>query len=116
NYIPELADRLKSRFAAGMTIDISTPDYESRLAILKVKLNELNIDLSKEVVEYVAESVNGNVRELEGSLNIIICQYRLKNRPLTLSEVKDLLKNNMKPKKNMAIKDVVKIVGEYYKL
>lgn len=116
NYIPELADRLKSRFAAGMIVDISQPEYESRLAILKVKLQELNIELEKEILEYIAETVDGNIRELEGSLNIIVCQYRLKNRPLTLLEVKNLLKNNLKPKKNVAIKDVVKIVSEYYKL
>ncbi|MEK7128309.1 MAG: chromosomal replication initiator protein DnaA [Patescibacteria group bacterium] len=116
NYIPELADRLKSRFAAGMIVDISPPEYESRMAILKVKLRELNIDLDKEILEYVASSIEGNIRELEGSLNIIVCQYRLKNRPLTLPEVKNLLKNNMKPKKNIAIKDVVKTVSEYYKL
>jgi chromosomal replication initiator protein len=116
NYIPELADRLKSRFAAGMIVDISEPEYESRLAILKTKLSELNLDLGEDLIEYVAEAVQGNIRELEGSLNLIVCQYRLKNKPLTLAEVKNLLKNNMRPKKNMAIKDVVKIVSEYYKL
>ena len=116
NYIPELADRLKSRFAAGMIVDISEPEYESRLAILKVKLRELNVDLPEEVVEYVAAAVQGNIRELEGSLNLIICQYKLKNKALTLVEVKNLLKNNLRPKKNMAIKDVVKIVSDYYKL
>lgn len=116
NYIPELADRLKSRFAAGMIVDIAPPEYESRLAILKVKLRELNIDLEDEVVDYIASAVEGNIRELEGSLNIIVMQYRLKNRPLPLSEVKALLKNNMRPKKNVAIKDVVKVVSEYYKI
>src|ERR1035437_3134850 len=116
NYIPELADRLKSRFAAGMIVDISEPEYESRLAILKVKLREFNVVLEEELIEYVASAVAGNIRELEGSLNLIVCQHRLKNRPMTLLEVKSLLKNNMRPKKNMAIKDVVKIVSEYYKL
>ena len=116
NYIPELADRLKSRFAAGMIVDISEPEYESRLAILKVKLRELNLELAEELIEYVAGAVQGNIRELEGSLNLIVCQYRLKNKPLALQEVKNLLKNNMRPKKNMAIKDIVKIVSEYYKL
>ena len=116
NYIPELADRLKSRFAAGMIVDISEPEYESRLAILKVKLRETNVVLEEELIEYVAGTVAGNIRELEGSLNLIVCQHRLKNKPLTLLEVKSLLKNNMRPKKNMAIKDVVKIVAEYYKL
>ncbi|MDE2399498.1 MAG: chromosomal replication initiator protein DnaA [Patescibacteria group bacterium] len=116
NYIPELADRLKSRFAAGMIVDVSAPEFESRLAILKIKLRELNIELEPEIVEYIASAVEGNIRELEGSLNIIVCQYRLKNRPLPLSEVKSLLKNNMKPKKNIAIKEVVKIVSDYYKI
>ncbi len=116
NFIPELADRLKSRFAAGMIVDISEPEYESRLAILKMKLNELEIDLSQEVMEYIASSIQGNIRELEGSLNTIICQYRLKNKPLSIPEVKNLLKNNIKPKKNVAIKDVVKIISDYYNL
>lgn len=116
NYIPELADRLKSRFAAGMIVDVTEPEYESRLAIIKVRLNELNVVLEKDVIEYVAESIQGNIRELEGSLNLIVCQYRLKNKSPTLAEVKILIKNNLKPKKNMAIKDVVKIVTEYYKL
>jgi chromosomal replication initiator protein len=116
NYIPELADRLKSRFSAGMIVDISEPEYESRLAILKVKLREMGIELDPEVMEYVASAVEGNIRELEGNLNIIVMQHRLKNRPLTLLEVKGLLKNNMRPKKNIAIKDVVKMVSDYYKL
>ena len=116
NYIPELADRLKSRFAAGMIVDICEPEYESRLAILKVKLRELNIDLDQEIVEYVASVIQGNIRELEGSLNTIVCQYRFKNRSLSLSEVKNLIKNNIKPKKNVAIKDVVKIVSDHYNL
>ena len=116
NYIPELADRLKSRFAAGMIVDISEPEYESRLAILKVKSQELGIDLGQEIIEYVASLIQGNIRELEGSLNTIICQYRLKNRPLSLPEVKNVLKNNIKPKRSVAIKDVVKIVSDHYNL
>ena len=116
NYIPELADRLKSRFSAGMIVDISEPEYESRLAILKVKLGELNLDLDKDIVEYIAGAIQGNIRELEGSLNTIVCQYRLKNKPLSLVEVKNLLKNNLRPKKNIAIKDVVKIISDYYKI
>ncbi|MEK7071491.1 MAG: chromosomal replication initiator protein DnaA [Patescibacteria group bacterium] len=116
NYIPELADRLKSRFAAGMIVDVSEPEYESRLAILKMKLRELDLDLEQGIIEYVASAIQGNIRELEGSLNTIVCQYRLKNRPLSLPEVKNLLKNNIRPKKNVAIKDVVKIIGDYYNL
>ncbi len=116
NYIPELADRLKSRFAAGMIVDVSEPEYESRIAILKVKLKEMGVELEPEIVEFISSIIQGNIRELEGSLNTIVCQYRLKNRPLSLSEVKTLLKNNIKPKKNVSIKDVVKIISDYYNL
>jgi len=116
NYIPGLEERLKSRFAAGMIVDISEPEYESRLAILKVKSQELGVDLDQEIMDYVASVIQGNIRELEGSLNAIICQYRLKNKLPSISEVKNLLKNNIKPKKNVAIKDVVKIVSDYYSL
>lgn len=116
NFIPGLEDRLKSRFSAGMIVDISEPEYESRIAILKVKLRELEINLEDEIIEYIASSIQGNIRELEGSLNSIIGQYRLKNKPITMNDVKILLKNNIKPKKNVAIKDVVKIVADFYNL
>ncbi len=116
NHIPDLVDRLKSRFAAGMIVDVNQPEYESRLAILKIKLRELNIELEQDVLEYISGAIQGNIRELEGSLNIIVCQYRFKNRPLSLIEIKNLLKNSIKPKKNVAIKDVVKIVSDHYNI
>ena len=114
NFIPELADRLKSRFAAGMIVDVSEPEYESRLAILKVKVKDHDIDLEPEILEYIANSIRGNIRELEGSLNSIAVQYKLKNKPLSLNDIKNILKNNIKPKKTVAVKDVVKIVSEHY--
>jgi chromosomal replication initiator protein len=95
---------------------VSEPEYESRLAILKVKTGENGIDLEPEILDYMASVIQGNIRELEGCLNTVICQYRFKNRPLSLSEVKNLLKNSIKPKRNVAIKDVVKTVTEYYNL
>ncbi|HEU0085532.1 MAG TPA: chromosomal replication initiator protein DnaA, partial [Candidatus Paceibacterota bacterium] len=116
NFIPELAERLKSRFSAGMIVDVSQPDLESRMAIIKMKLEETNIELDQPVLEYVADSFQDNIRELEGSLNAIICHYQIKNKPITLTEVKNLVKNNIKPKKNVAIKDVVKVVSDHYNL
>ncbi|MFA7286016.1 MAG: chromosomal replication initiator protein DnaA [Candidatus Paceibacterota bacterium] len=116
NYIPELADRLKSRFAQGMIVDVSEPEYESRLAILKVKLREHNVELEEDVLDYIASTIRGNIRELEGSLNTIVCQFRLKNKPLSILDIKNILKNNIKPKKTISVKDVVKIVSEHYNL
>ncbi len=116
NYIPGLEDRLKSRFSQGMIVDISEPEYESRIAILRAKLRDANVSLTDEVVSYIASSIQGNVRELEGSLNVVIMQAQLKNKPFSLAEVKGLIKNNIKPKKNVAIKDVVKAIADFYNI
>ncbi len=114
NFIQGLEERLQSRFASGMTVQIIEPDYESRIAIIKAKFSNTNCIFEPEVVSYLAESLNGNIRELEGSLNTVIYQSQLKNKALNLSDVKNLIKNNIKPKKNVAVKDIVKVVAEQY--
>jgi chromosomal replication initiator protein len=114
NFIQGLEDRLQSRFASGMTVQIIEPDYESRVAIIKAKLESTNCIVEPEVVSYLAESLEGNIRELEGSLNTIICQSQLKNKSLALLEVKSLIKNSIKPKKTVAIKDIVKVIADHY--
>lgn len=116
NYIPNLEDRLKSRFSAGMTVDISLPEYESRLAIIKTKAAENKFFPSQEIIEYVASFIQGNIRELEGALNAVICQSQLKNRELTLLEVKSLIKNNVRPKKSISVKDAVRIIADFYNI
>lgn len=116
NFIQGLEERLQSRFASGMTVQIVEPDYESRVAIIKAKFESSNCIVEPEIISYLAESINGNIRELEGSLNTIICQSQLKNKALSLTEVKTLIKNNIRPKKTVAIKDIVQIVAEQYGL
>ncbi len=116
NFIPNLEERLKSRFSSGMIVDIGEPEYESRVAILKSKCKDQNINISDEILNYVASVIPGNVRELEGSLNALICQIQLKNRELSLTEVKGLIKNNIKPKKSVSIKEVVKVVSDFYNI
>lgn len=114
NFIQGLEDRLQSRFASGMTVQIVEPDYESRVAIIKAKFNSTNLVVEPEIISYLASSLEGNIRELEGSLNAIVCQSQLKNKPLSLTEAKTLIKNNIKPKKTVAIKDVVQIIATHY--
>ena len=116
NFIQGLEERLQSRFASGMTVQIVEPDYESRIAIIKAKFESTNCIIEPEVINYLAESLNGNIRELEGSLNAVICQTQLKNKAPTLTDVKNLIKNNIKPKKNVSITDVVKVIAEQYNL
>jgi chromosomal replication initiator protein len=68
------------------------------------------------VVDYLAYSVTGNIRELEGIINSITCQSELKGRELSLAEVKNFVKNNAKPKKLISTKEVVKTVAEFYNI
>ncbi|PCI27813.1 chromosomal replication initiator protein DnaA [Candidatus Wolfebacteria bacterium] len=114
NYIPELEDRLRSRFSAGMIIDIPEPDHESRIAILKSKLSKNEFALKDDLVDFIAEEVQGNIRELEGILNSIICQSRLKSRELTINELKNLVRDTTKPKKTASVKEVVKTIAEFF--
>lgn len=116
NYIIGLEDRLRSRFSAGMIVDITRPDYESRSALLKTKATEKNIPISEEVVDYIATNLEGNIRELEGVLNAIIIQTDLRNRKLNINEVKNLIKNNVKPKKHLALEEIIKIIAGFYSL
>ncbi len=114
HYIPNLEDRLKSRFAAGMTVDIPAPDHESRTAILNAKARQLGLDVTPEIINFLATTIPGNIRELEGVLNTVLCQVQLKKRPLSLNEIRDLIKNASKPKKLISTKEVIKIVADFY--
>lgn len=114
NYIPNLEERLKSRFNAGMIVDIGAPDKESRMAIVQAKAGLIGFGVDNEVVEYLATTIDGNVRELEGALNTIVCQSQLKNKDLSLSEVKSLLKNSLRPRRIIPVEDVVRVVSDFY--
>lgn len=115
-YIPDIEDRLRSRFEGGMIADISKPDYESRLAILKEKLRTAEFSPTGEVVEYVASMVQDSIRELEGAINSIIVQSQLKKRNLNLQEAKLLVKSNLRPQKSITIKDIVQVVAGFYNI
>jgi chromosomal replication initiator protein len=116
NHIVGLEDRLKTRFNAGMTIDVQEPDLESRLAIIKEKSLQLQYPIENEVLAYVASAVTGSIRELEGVLNVIAMHSNMRQKAISLTEVKILIKNNVKPKKIISIDSVVKMVSDYYNL
>lgn len=109
-----LEERLISRFSQGMIVDIPAPDLESRIAILRAKSAQNSITLSDDVVEHLAFTIEGNIRELEGALNTILCQSQLLGKTLSLDEVRSIIKNNSKPRKTLAVSDVVDKVARYY--
>ncbi len=114
NFIPGLEERVKSRFNQGMIIELPPPDRESRIAILRTKSLASNVILEDGILEVLASNIESNVRELEGVINAIICQTQLKNHPLSIMEIKNLVKNSTKQKKNISIKDVIRLVSEFY--
>ena len=94
--IPEIEERLRTRFEWGLIVDIQKPDYETRVAILKQKAREENLEVPYEVLEYIAHSVNSNIRELEGSLNSLAAHSRLMGSPITLDLAKSALNHLVK--------------------
>ncbi|MDC1205596.1 chromosomal replication initiator protein DnaA, partial [Candidatus Pacebacteria bacterium] len=109
-----LEERLQSRFAQGMIVDIPAPDMESRGAILRAKAAQNSITLADDVIDHLANTIEGNIRELEGALNTIMCQSQLLGRTLSLEEVKLIIKNSTRPRKTLAVSDVVDKVARYF--
>jgi chromosomal replication initiator protein len=115
--IHSLAERLRSRFEGGMIADISAPDYETRVAILKTKAQEKNQSFSKEIYEYVASMVQRNIRELEGALNRLIIYEKINNKKPDLEIAKNLLKNLIfSPTRVATPKKIIQQVAEFYDL
>lgn len=115
NLIPGLEDRLKSRLNAGMIISVTPPDHESRLAIVRSKAAAHNFILSDEVLSYLATTIEGNVRELEGALNTLLIQFEMRGKPLTLADAKILLRGaGSATKKAVSVQEVVKTIAGFY--
>ncbi|MHB1770059.1 MAG: chromosomal replication initiator protein DnaA [Minisyncoccota bacterium] len=112
--IPDIAERLKGRLASGMAIDIGEPDPESRMAIVRKKAAAHGVMLSDEVIEYVATSLSGSIRELEGMVNSIICHAQVKGFAPDIAEVRQSLRSFTRPQKNISVKNVVDKVAEFY--
>lgn len=92
--IPKLEKRLQSRFEAGLIVDIQAPSYETRVAIIQKKSLELSLDLSRELIEFLAENLTNNIRTIEGVLNKIQAYTSFTCQEASLKMVQDLLKLN----------------------
>jgi len=116
--IPTLEDRLRSRFMMGLITDISPPDLETRIAILKKKTDRDNVKAPNEVLSYIAEKIPSNIRELEGALNRVICYASLLNQPINLDLALNALKNIIPDShpKHLTISFIQEKVCEYYNI
>lgn len=113
--IQTLENRLISRFEWGMIADIAAPDFETRTAILELKLKEKNYHLDKDIISFLAANIQNNVRELEGALNRIIAYHQLNNQPPSIENIKQMLdvlliKNNS----SVTPKKIIEEISVYY--
>jgi len=115
--INALTERLRSRFEGGMIADISCPDFETRVAILKTKAQEKKMDFGEDIYQYIASVIKKNIRELEGALNRLVMYQKLNNQKPTLEITKTLFKNILSSSnKVITPKKVIQVVAEFYDL
>jgi chromosomal replication initiator protein len=108
-------ERLLSRFKWGLSCDIQTPDFETRLAILEHMMYADGISLHRDVVEYVAHNINSNLRELRGALVSLLAQSSLNRKEVTLDLAKQILKNFVKNStREISIEFIQKLVCDYF--
>lgn len=112
-----MEQRLLSRFKWGLTADLQTPDFETRMEILRRKIYNDGITLSDEVLEYIASHVNNNVRELEGALVSLLAQSMLNKREITLELTAKLINKLVKnSKRELSIEYISKVVCDYFSM
>ncbi|MDO4977383.1 MAG: chromosomal replication initiator protein DnaA [Eubacteriales bacterium] len=114
--ISTLEERLRSRFEWGITADIQPPDYETKMAILKKRAELEGLDVSEEVMQYVATNINSNIRELEGALNKVCAFSKLENKPVSLELAEHALKDTIENQREITPELIMEIVAEHYNI
>jgi chromosomal replication initiator protein len=114
--IPGLEHRLVSRFEWGLVTQLEQPDVETRIAILRRKQEEMNVQLPADVINYLAEHVRSNIRRLEGALVRAVSYASLTGRPLNVEVVEHLLRDTLDQEKesNLTAEEIQKVVADYF--
>jgi chromosomal replication initiator protein len=114
--ITTLEERLRSRFEWGLIADLTAPDLETRIAILRAKAEESSVPIGSDVVEFIARKVVSNIRELEGALNRVVAYANMGAMPITIELAQAVLSNVLyNPKKRQVTPEkITKAVSEYY--
>ncbi len=115
--IPVLEERLRSRFEGGMIVDISYPDYEMRLAILKNKAQKIGFFPENKTLEQIAARVQKNIRELEGVLNKVIFYEQYKKEKMSDKKLDEIINEAVQVlPKNITVNDVVRSVADFFEV
>jgi chromosomal replication initiator protein len=114
--IPTLEDRLRSRFAGGMSIDMQIPDFETRCAIVQTKAQGHGSELDNEVVEYLATNIQTNIRELEGALNQLLAYCEMRGLEPTLAIASGLLNVSKTRPKHLSAKQIIERTARHFQI
>lgn len=115
--IPAIEQRLISRFEWGMIADIQPPNLETRMAILRNKMEKRGVQISEDILFFIAENIQNNVRELEGALNRLAVYQQMENRGLVLDQAKSILASIIGvKKKTTSAKKISESVAEFYNI
>ena len=123
NKLSRIQERIKSRFAGGLVVDIQNPDYELRYKIVKTKIDELkliqsiSLNISEEILKFISSEITTSIRELVGALNRIVSFSRIYNRLPALAEAKTILKDLLNLSENkVTIESIQTIVCQFFKI
>ena len=114
--IPTLEERLRSRFAWGMSIDMQIPDFETRCAIVQTKASQHDVTLDQPVVEFLANLVTTNIRELEGVLNQLLAYCEMRNLPPDLAVATTLFSFDKKRPKHLSARQVIDKTARHFQI
>lgn len=113
-----LEERFRSRFSWGMIADINAPDYETRVAILRKKCENLNKKIDDSIIQYIANNIKSSIRDLEGALNKVLAFSKLNNVPINLNMAEEALKDIVSPHKEIEITPeiILQVVCDHYEI
>ena len=120
--LERIQDRIKSRLAGGLVVDIESPDLELKIKIIKKKLQEIqiqfneNISLSEDVISFLASESKTNIRELIGVLNRVIAFTRVHNKTLTIADCKNILKDVFNQIRVITVDKIQNVVSNYFNI
>jgi len=115
--IPTLEERLRSRFEGGLIVDITYPDYEMRVVIIKNKLQEKNKSLNEKIIDLIAKKVKRNIREIEGILNKLLFYQDIKGFNLELNEAENIINKSIQIfSKKISDEQIIKAVVDFFNI
>lgn len=117
-HLKNISDRLITRFNSGLTIKIEIPDMETRMAILRSRTSEENFNIPPDVIRYIAEHIDTDIRNLEGALTKIIAYANLRKKEVSLELTKEVLRDKiqMEVPRNLTVTDIQRAVAKYFNI